>query len=78
MEASFPARNFDEPLPNTIDRVRAKTPARILAGRAGASYRTETLLRLRADHAAARDAVTARARPGARPRKGFRGSLGAV
>ena len=59
MEASFPARNFDEPLPNTIDRVRAKTPARILAGRAGASYRTETLLQLRADHAAARDAVTA-------------------
>lgn len=59
MEASVPASNINEPPPNAIDRVRAKTPARILAGRVGASYRTETLLRLRADHAAARDAVTA-------------------
>lgn len=49
-----------EPTPSSpiLDRVRARTPARILAGRAGASYRTPTYLELRADHAAARDAVT--------------------
>jgi ethanolamine ammonia-lyase small subunit len=39
--------------------LRARTPARILAGRAGASYRTTTHLQLRQDHAAARDAVEA-------------------
>jgi ethanolamine ammonia-lyase small subunit len=39
--------------------VRARTPARILVGRAGPSYRTDTLLGLRRDHAAARDAVCA-------------------
>jgi ethanolamine ammonia-lyase small subunit len=37
--------------------VRARTPARILIGRVGSSYRTETLLELRRDHAAALDAV---------------------
>lgn len=41
------------------DRVAAVTPARLFTGRAGTSYRTATLLRLRADHAAARDAVAA-------------------
>jgi ethanolamine ammonia-lyase small subunit len=40
-------------------RVRAQTPARLLEGRAGFSYRTATQLRLRGDHAAARDAVRA-------------------
>lgn len=39
--------------------VRARTPARILVGRAGPSYRTATQLELRSDHAAARDAVHA-------------------
>jgi len=39
--------------------VRSRTPARLLAGRAGAAYRTPTLLDLRRDHAAARDAVWA-------------------
>lgn len=34
-----------------------RTPARILVGAAGASYRTTTQLELRRDHAAARDAV---------------------
>src|SRR5262249_38951296 len=38
---------------------RARTPARVLAGRAGPAYRTATLLGLRGDHAAARDAVQA-------------------
>lgn len=34
-----------------------RTPARLLVGRAGTAYRTATWLELRADHAAARDAV---------------------
>src|SRR5258708_27560022 len=42
-----------------IERIRARTAARVLAGRAGASYRTATQLKLRQDHAAARDAVRA-------------------
>jgi ethanolamine ammonia-lyase small subunit len=40
-------------------RIHQATPARLMEGRAGASYRTGTQLRLRADHAAARDAVQA-------------------
>ncbi|RZS90036.1 ethanolamine ammonia-lyase light chain [Motilibacter rhizosphaerae] len=40
-------------------RVAEVTPARLLVGRAGTSYPTRTLLALRADHAVARDAVTA-------------------
>jgi ethanolamine ammonia-lyase small subunit len=39
--------------------VRARTPARLLVGRAGPAYRTATQLTLRHDHAAARDAVHA-------------------
>ncbi len=39
--------------------VAARTPARILTGRAGPSYLTPTQLALRGDHAAARDAVLA-------------------
>ena len=42
-----------------IEAVRARTPARILVGRAGSSYRTPTQLALRSDHAAALDAVQA-------------------
>jgi ethanolamine ammonia-lyase small subunit len=42
-----------------VNRVHAQTPARLLEGRSGASYRTATQLQLRADHAAARDAVQA-------------------
>lgn len=44
---------------NVIASVRARTPARILVGRAGLSYRTATQLELRRDHAAALDAVHA-------------------
>jgi ethanolamine ammonia-lyase small subunit len=40
-----------------VRAVRAQTPARLLEGRTGVGYRTETQLALRADHAAARDAV---------------------
>jgi len=46
-------------LTERLAALRARTPARILAGRAGASYRTTTHLQLRQDHAAARDAVEA-------------------
>ncbi len=42
---------------NTVALARAATPARILMGRAGPSYRTRTQLELRRDHAAAQDAV---------------------
>src|SRR3954466_13690242 len=45
------------PRDEIIEAVRARTPARVLAGAAGTSYRTHTELALRADHAAARDAV---------------------
>ena len=38
-------------------RLKAKTPARLASGRAGARYKTLTMLRFRADHAAAQDAV---------------------
>jgi ethanolamine ammonia-lyase small subunit len=48
-----------EPESPLLREARARTPARILVGRAGCSYRTETLLALRRDHAAARDAVQA-------------------
>src|SRR3979490_1776771 len=40
-------------------KIRMHTPARLLVGRAGAAYRTETQLQLREDHAKARDAVRA-------------------
>jgi ethanolamine ammonia-lyase small subunit len=43
--------------PELIRQIRARTPARVLVGRAGAGYRTGTQLDLREAHAAARDAV---------------------
>jgi len=55
---------MSEPLPRPFDalsslrnEVRAQTPARLFHGRSGLGYRTVTQLELRADHAAARDAV---------------------
>ena len=39
------------------EKIRARTPARLLAGRSGAAYRTSTQIDLREAHAAARDAV---------------------
>ena len=38
-------------------RLKERTPARLGMGRAGARYKTLTMLRFRADHAAAQDAV---------------------
>src|ERR1700694_5094088 len=45
--------------PEGLRKIRERTPARILVGRAGAAYRTNTQLDLREAHAAARDAVRA-------------------
>ena len=45
--------------PDLVQRVRERTPARLLQGRAGASYRTATQIELREAHAAARDAIRA-------------------
>lgn len=44
-------------LPEIVRKIRARTPARLLVGRAGAAYRTSTQLELREAHAAARDGV---------------------
>ena len=38
-------------------KMKEKTPARLGSGKAGARYKTLTMLRFRADHAAAQDAV---------------------
>lgn len=46
-------------LPEIVRKIRARTPARLLSGRAGAAYRTNTQIDLREAHAAARDAVRA-------------------
>lgn len=43
--------------PEALERMMRATPARIGVGRAGPRLKTQTLLTLRADHAAARDAV---------------------
>ena len=43
--------------PDMLQRMMAKTTARIGVGRAGPRLKTATLLKLRADHAAAKDAV---------------------
>jgi len=53
--SDFPARHSV----THIEQALAATPARLLVGRAGPSYGTATWLKLRADHAAARDAVYA-------------------
>ncbi len=43
--------------PDQYRRMKEKTPARLGSGRAGPRYKTLTMLRFRADHAAAQDAV---------------------
>jgi ethanolamine ammonia-lyase small subunit len=47
------------PLASVLEQARSITPARILTGRSGAAYRTETWLKLRIDHALAKDAAFA-------------------
>lgn len=54
-------------------RAEASTPARLFLGSAGLSLRTGDALRLRADHAAARDAVAARLDPETGPLAGLDG-----
>ena len=49
----------EDDLSDIVRLVRAQTPARLLTGRSGAAYRTNTQLELREAHAAARDAVRA-------------------
>lgn len=43
--------------PDKFRQLKEKTPARLGSGRAGPRYKTLTMLRFRADHAAAQDAV---------------------
>ena len=43
--------------PGKFAKMKAKTPARLGSGKAGPRYKTLTMLRFRADHAAAQDAV---------------------
>ena len=43
--------------PDKFRKLKEKTPARLGSGRAGSRYKTLTVLRFRADHAAAQDAV---------------------
>jgi len=62
MSQEFPPKKSDpsaEEIAQLVDKVRALTPARVLAGRIGTSYRTATQLALREDYAAAVDAVHA-------------------
>ena len=50
---------LENDLPEIIQKIRARTPARLLMGRAGTSYRTSTQMELREAHSAARDSVRA-------------------
>ena len=43
--------------PRAFEKMKLTTPARLGSGRAGPRYKTLTMLRFRADHAAAQDAV---------------------
>ena len=49
--------SLEEGWPEMVRKIRARTPARLLAGRAGSGYRTRTQMELRQAHAVARDAV---------------------
>ena len=56
--------NIGEPYdPPVMARILAATPARVAVGRVGPRYRTNTMLRFRADHAAATDAVMSEVDP---------------
>jgi ethanolamine ammonia-lyase small subunit len=51
------AENPQTSAANRVAHLQSQTPARVFRGQTGPAYRTATLLELRADHAAARDAV---------------------
>ena len=53
--------------------LKAKTPARIGLGRTGTRYRTETMLRMRCDHAAAQDSVFSMVEEGFAQKHGLTG-----
>src|SRR5450432_645737 len=56
--------NVGEPYdPRVMPALLAATPARIAVGRTGTRYLTNTMLRFRADHAAAKDAVLSEVDP---------------
>ena len=55
----MPEEDRSPTIPEWLLQLKQVTPARVLVGRAGPAYRTETYLSLKADHAAARDAVQA-------------------
>ncbi len=56
--------NIGEPFdPRIMPGLLAATPARVAVGRTGTRYRTNTMLRFRADHAAAKDAVMSEVDP---------------
>jgi ethanolamine ammonia-lyase small subunit len=56
--------NLREPYDSRVmPALLAATPARVAVGRTGTRYRTNTMLRFRADHAAAKDAVLSEVDP---------------
>ena len=56
--------NIGEPYdPRVMPGILQSTPARIAVGRTGPRYKTNTMLRFRADHAAAKDAVMSEVDP---------------
>lgn len=56
--------NIGEPYdPRVMPGLLRSTPARIAVGRTGTRYKTNTMLRFRADHAAAKDAVMSEVDP---------------
>ena len=57
------APEFDFADPEALERMKKRTTARIGVGRAGPRLTTQSLLKLRADHAQARDAVFADVSP---------------
>lgn len=64
--------NIGEPYdPRVMPGILASTPARIVVGRTGPRYRTNTMLRFRADHAAAKDAVLSEVEPALLERLGM-------
>ena len=57
--------------PDKFRKLKEKTPARLGSGKAGARYKTLTMLRFRADHAAAQDAVFSQVSQDFAPKNGM-------